>query len=343
MERDRRFDPGHDEFFEGSVTVPRLREYVEGGRFDILHLVAHGGLPYDDSVLVLEDDNKLVDSVGDEDFFGIFQENKTLRLVTLMVCDSARASADSLNSSLSGSLALSRVPVVVAMSGKISIEAAKSFSPCLYRRLFCEGRIDIAINRARNDLALSLRKTSDWSIPVLFMHPADGRLWQDPWFESEPVPELDRPPEEGLYSKIERRKRAEPEVLEALPAHSSTARPHIATILTVAICLIVLALALSYIPLDSLWPEKQIEETQPSPVILQRIGDADSYVKGGGVENYKNAIAIYLEVLEELPDQYRHLPALKNAQEEYYNQHYVEAAYAYRKFFSELNLLSAEP
>lgn len=305
------------EFFEGFVTIEGLRRRLDGDQFHLLHLVAHGGSPFQDkSVLVLQHENGLAHVLDENEVSNIFL-GTTLRLVTLMACDGGKPSSRSLYGDLAGRLVQRGVPAVVAMRRKISFAAAERFTQCFYSALFPDGQVDVAINLARRELSLAPIQLPEWSTPVLFMRLSDGRLWQRiknrtfPWIGS----------------------------------------PRTWSLASIGILLVS---GLLYFMGVGVGPPAPVSLSTPyeipplSSELLQKIHNADRYEMAGGDENTRKSLDLYREVIDELPDAYFRSPevdreALEQAREAYSKEYYEEAAHLYQGFFDQLESLSYPP
>ncbi len=168
------------ELLEGPATALRIRDRLVRGRFQILHLVAHGGVRAGTGTahLVLESEERRAEFVDETLLAEIVEGDRELRLVTLMACHGGqRAGADPF-SGLAAALVRRGVPAVVAMCGAIRAAAAGRFTDHLYRNLARSGEIDAAVNEARQRLHLEEPEHADWSLPMLYMRLPDGLLWR---------------------------------------------------------------------------------------------------------------------------------------------------------------------
>jgi CHAT domain/Effector-associated domain 7 len=164
-----------------------IRERLEGERFHVLHLIAHGGYRRDDPnrpeqgyLLLEQDDNELAVPVTDNLLGDLVMDLPDLQLVVLAACHSAdRSDADAFVG-MAPRMIRSGVPAVVAMQELVSFDTAHRFAERFYHSLGYEslGRVDIAINHARHNLYFADPSAEwDWSIPVLFMR-GDGQLFE---------------------------------------------------------------------------------------------------------------------------------------------------------------------
>lgn len=172
------------EFLEGPATVGRIRERLVGGGFHVLHLQAHGALRQGAPAahLVLEDDDGRARFV-DADLLADVLGERGLRLVTLMACHGGERAGPEAFGGLAPALVRRGIPAVVAMRRTVTVEGAARFVEHFYANLARDGRVDAAVNEARQQLYLARPEGLEWSTPALFLRLADGRLWQgDPVF-----------------------------------------------------------------------------------------------------------------------------------------------------------------
>ena len=64
------------------------------------------------------------------------------------------------------------IPAVLAMTEKITISTAQTFTQQFYERLLTHGQVDVAANEAR----MLIMDETDWSVPVLFSRLSDNCL-----------------------------------------------------------------------------------------------------------------------------------------------------------------------
>lgn len=176
------------DLLEPPATPGRLRERLQAGAFHALHVFGHGRTsPRTGSELVLENDDGTAAFVGEDVLAEIFLGDRELRLVTLAACHGgASSSPDEALSGLAGRLVGRGVPAVVGMRRAVKMTTVHIFTEHLYRGLARTGRVDAAVNEARQQLFLAEPETAAWSYPMLFLRLRDGLLWQTG--ESRPAP-----------------------------------------------------------------------------------------------------------------------------------------------------------
>jgi CHAT domain len=181
----RTFDPLRGalevEALDPPATPGRLRQRLVEGGFHLLHFFGHGEARYDDSSsLVLEADDGTARFVGEELLAEVFLGDRGVRLVTLIACHGGAPSSPDSFSGLAGRLVERGLPAVLAMRRAVSFDAAHLFTSHFYRHLAQSGRVDAAVNEARQQLFLADPGGPAWSSPVLYMRLADGLLWRPP-------------------------------------------------------------------------------------------------------------------------------------------------------------------
>lgn len=186
------------EFLDAPATPLRIRERLQDG-FHALHIQAHGQLLANKDVaeLVLENEDHESEFVGEKKLADIFEGIRHLRLVTLVACYGGGQTQD-IFGGLSQAIIGSGCPAVIAMRRAISFEAAQRFTRHFYPNLARLGRIDAAINEARNSIYLSSMESSEWSVPALFMRLPDAKLWD----HVIPAQEIYRPQQDPSILKL---------------------------------------------------------------------------------------------------------------------------------------------
>jgi hypothetical protein len=157
---------------------PALLQAMRSHPWHVLHYVGHGGFdPATGEGLVLfadEQGNAQPFTAGQ--FARMVADCQTLRLVTLNVCDGARASARDNFASTAATLLRRGVPAVVAMQSPISDQAALSFAQAFYSAIADGMPVDSAVSEARKALSFAPVNNLEWMVPVLYMRAPDGRI-----------------------------------------------------------------------------------------------------------------------------------------------------------------------
>ena len=107
----------------------------------------------------------------------LLAEHRSLRLVVLNSCDTARAIATDRFSSTASALMRRGIPAVVAMQYEISDQAAITFARGFYTALAVQHPVDQAVTRARRAIKLARRNTLEWATPVLYLRSPTGALF----------------------------------------------------------------------------------------------------------------------------------------------------------------------
>ncbi|HKV11903.1 MAG TPA: CHAT domain-containing protein [Thermoanaerobaculia bacterium] len=174
------------EILEPPATLSRLRErLMSRGGAHLLHFFGHGDSRGGGSALFLEDENGRTKPVPEEMLAKLFLGARELRLVTLVACHGGALSSSDPFSGLAGRLVQQGLPAVIAMRRAVTFETGHRFTAHFYRQLAETGRVDAAVNEARQQLYLSEPRGIAWSSPVLYSRLQDGRLWLPPG-EEEP-------------------------------------------------------------------------------------------------------------------------------------------------------------
>ncbi|MCP4662320.1 MAG: protein kinase, partial [bacterium] len=162
------------------VTAGRLRDRLRAGGVHVLHVVAHGCVHATAAVasLVFEGDDRKAFFVDENLLAEIVEGDRDLRLVSLIACHSGAVSGTDPFRGLGPALVRRGVPAVVAMRRAIRVAAAALFSEHLFRDLARCGRIDAAVNEARQQLYLAAPGNREWGTPALYLRLREGRLWR---------------------------------------------------------------------------------------------------------------------------------------------------------------------
>lgn len=151
-------------------TLDALREALGQG-VDLLHILCHGAVTSEGSVLYLEQAGGGVDPVTTDRLVACLTPLQLPpQLVFLAACDSAVRGADEAFLPLGPALvATGGVPCVVAMRERLHLTTARPLMRHFYDRLLAHGQADLALSEAR---AL-ITERWDWGAPVLFSRGAD--------------------------------------------------------------------------------------------------------------------------------------------------------------------------
>ncbi len=143
------------------------------GPWHVFHFIGHGGVDErtGEGFLVLAGESGEPKEFSAAELTRVLRLQKSLRLVVLNCCDSARGS-----SSLAKSLVSSGIPAVLAMQFPISDEAAIELASAFYVALSNGEPVDGAVTHAR--IKMQHKSRIEWGIPVLYMRAQDGRIFQ---------------------------------------------------------------------------------------------------------------------------------------------------------------------
>jgi tetratricopeptide (TPR) repeat protein len=157
-----------------------LRDAIDGGGpWHVLHFTGHGIFDSEigEGALVLADDDGSARHLPASDLTRLLKGHSSLRLAVLNACDTGRVSTLGPFSSVAGSLIQGGVPAVVAMQFAITDEAAATASEAFYEGIAAQLPVDAALTRARQAVRIEGHGSLEWGTPVLYMHSADGRLF----------------------------------------------------------------------------------------------------------------------------------------------------------------------
>ncbi len=155
-------------------TLDRLRNVLADG-YHLVHLMCHGAVTEGGTVLYLEDAAGMAVPVPVDQLVGAFKVlDKPPLLCFLAACESATRSGTGAFAPLGPALVEDgRVQAVVAMTDKVTLQTAQSFTKQFYRQLLSHYLVDLAANEAR----AGVQGKWDWGVPVLFSRLPDNRLF----------------------------------------------------------------------------------------------------------------------------------------------------------------------
>jgi hypothetical protein len=168
---------------EGADSAAIRRHLLEKP-FHVLHFIGHGGFDpaQGEGVLFFERPDGQPEPVTGQSLATFLKDFKTLGLVFLNACDTARADSSGVNpfSGVAGALVLGGLPAVVAMQFPISDRAAIAFSMAFYQRLAIGDPVDASVVEGRQAILAAVPGTHEWGTPVLFLRVPDGTVFQSP-------------------------------------------------------------------------------------------------------------------------------------------------------------------
>jgi tetratricopeptide (TPR) repeat protein len=157
-----------------------LRNAMRHGSWNVLHFIGHGGFDAaaQEGTLALADDGgDGTYRLGADNLAMLLRAHPALRLVVLNACDTGRATALDIFSSVAGALIRRGVPAVLAMQHEITDQAALEFSRTFYEELADQPAVDRCVMQARQAVRLALPGSLEWGTPVLYMRSADSVLF----------------------------------------------------------------------------------------------------------------------------------------------------------------------
>jgi hypothetical protein len=153
-----------------------LQEALDHSSSHILHFIGHGGFNSQtgEGVLALAGEDGGVHHLSASDLALLLAEQRSLRLVVLNSCDSARATAADRFSSTASVLMRRGIPAVVAMQYEISDRAAIAFARGFYTAIAAQHSVEHAVTRGRRAVKLARTNTLEWATPVLYLRAPTG-------------------------------------------------------------------------------------------------------------------------------------------------------------------------
>lgn len=168
------------------LTRCSLEEFERELELDphIIHFMGHGEFDAQtgQGCLLFPDRNGQTFRLGAETAALLLDNRRSLRLVVLNACETARAHPERPFEGLATRLVAAGVPAVVAMGEPIQDAAAIAFSRSLYQELARRRPLDLALCRARKTLAAypSFESRAAWAVPKLFSRTREP-LVEPPW------------------------------------------------------------------------------------------------------------------------------------------------------------------
>ena len=149
--------------------------------FHVLHFMGHGG--FDEAtgqgVLYFTKADKSLEALSGEALSTLLKDSKSLGLVLLNACETARLHAQGTNpfSGVANALVLGGLAAVIAMQFPISDEAAIAFSSAFYQQLAAGDAVDTAVVEGRRAVLSAASQTQEWGTPVLFLRVPDAHVF----------------------------------------------------------------------------------------------------------------------------------------------------------------------
>lgn len=163
------------ETLTGRFDALDLRQRLQAGGFDVLHLITHGTA---DGVLLWENDEAAITPAAA--LRAALESAPQVRLAVLNACETAIGAGAAPVTSVGAHLLQAGLPAVVAMQFPIADQAAAAFAEHFYGELLagrCPGAVDVAVTQAR--AALYIRSPDDlaYATPVLWLNAPDGQIF----------------------------------------------------------------------------------------------------------------------------------------------------------------------
>ena len=186
LDKDKRVVFGWVRGGTGKDLMDKLLE----GEWHIFHFIGHGGVEpqspadpngssFDQSgfIVMVDEDGKPAKKFASDLAMMLADARKSLRLVVLNCCESARINVgEKFGNPAMGLMMGGSLPAVVAMQFPISDDAAIRMSEGFYKALANNVPVDDAVKMARRFIRDKSR--IEFGIPVLYMRSADGKIFE---------------------------------------------------------------------------------------------------------------------------------------------------------------------
>jgi len=156
-----------------------LQSALDRGNWHVFHFIGHGGFDADrgEGFLAMAREDGQIHQLGASDLGLLLGGHRSLRLVVLNACESARASVGDVYSSTAAVLTRRGVTAVIAMQYEISDDSAIRFARGLYTGVANHLPVDQAVIRGRWDIKMSGGRSLEWITPVLYLRSPRGDLF----------------------------------------------------------------------------------------------------------------------------------------------------------------------
>lgn len=163
------------------ASAGAVRQALAGDTFNVLHFMGHGAFDRvsGEGMLAFEGSDGTVDLVSGKAFATKLRDLRSLGVVMLNACNTARAHQAGVNPfrGVATALVYGGVPAVVAMQRPISDRAAIAFSTAFYRHLAIGDSIDEALTEGRQAIHSAKPEEFEWATPVLFLRMPEGNVF----------------------------------------------------------------------------------------------------------------------------------------------------------------------
>lgn len=169
--------------FLRKASIAAVREALSKDTYHVLHFMGHGSFDAEsgEGMLAFELPDGSCDLVSGKVFAAMLQDLRSLGVVVLNACNTARARHQPNTDPFRGvasALVHGGIPAVVAMQQPISDRAAIGFSSASYRLLACGASIDEALTEGRQVLHAADPCGCEWATPVLFLRTSEGHVFR---------------------------------------------------------------------------------------------------------------------------------------------------------------------
>ncbi|HEX4498498.1 MAG TPA: CHAT domain-containing protein, partial [Thermoanaerobaculia bacterium] len=163
------------------ASAGAVRQALAGDTFNVLHFMGHGAFDRTsgEGMLAFEGSDGTVDLMSGKAFATKLRDLRSLGVVMLNACNTARAHQAGVNPfrGVATALVYGGVPAVVAMQRPISDRAAIAFSTAFYRHLAIGDSIDEALTEGRQAIHSAKPEEFEWATPVLFLRMPEGNVF----------------------------------------------------------------------------------------------------------------------------------------------------------------------
>ncbi|MGB0383584.1 MAG: CHAT domain-containing protein [Ardenticatenaceae bacterium] len=159
-------------------TLGALQRQLRKEKSHIFHFIGHGAFDTrtEEGGVLLEDNKGMSCFVSGQQLGRVLRDHRSLRLVLLNACDSARASHRDPFGGTAQRLVQQGIPAVIAMQFQIEDKGAIALASEFYAALADGYPVDAALSEGRKSLAQE--DSLAWGIPVLYMRSSDGQLFE---------------------------------------------------------------------------------------------------------------------------------------------------------------------
>ena len=157
---------------ESKPTIDRLVSILREEDFNIIHFIGHTNFQNQTGGIALIDKDRKVDYINDENFSSLFIGRKSIQLIVMNSCLTAKSSIESF-SGIANAMVKQGLPAVIGMQYPITNKTASIFAEHFYSSLVLDSPIDVALQEARHALSETFSGKPDFAYPVLFLREAN--------------------------------------------------------------------------------------------------------------------------------------------------------------------------